>query len=41
MDGDEPEVPGENNLVDDDGAIAAFKNADDSESDDSITVVCE
>lgn len=35
MDGDEPEVPGENIIVDDDGAYTAFRDTDNSESDDS------
>ena len=40
MDGDEPEVPGDKILVDDDGAFSAFRDAEDSEPDDSITDEC-
>ena len=40
IDGDEPEIPGENILVDDDRAFSAFGDADYEESNDSITGEC-
>ena len=40
IDGDEPEIPGENILVDDDRAFSAFEDADYEESNDSITGGC-
>ena len=40
IDGDEPEIPGENILVDDDRASSAFGDANYEESNDSITDEC-